>query len=211
MADLSLDRIRYVTTHFHPLQGLRWKVPLGLYLINCQWNGYLSIYDVYSSWFVYHKWVMSLVYWPLRLSPFILAIASPLYYRWRFGLVYRKAKVARYLPFLIGTLVVALGALDFFNEFLFTRLVYLSVGGAFLGTWLRRGRPRLQEHYAVLGALLLGASVLDRSGYGNNIDRIVGTALILAGLLDHWQLLRTLKRPTDEPQTVAPAPMEKLR
>jgi len=204
MADQNLDRIRYVTSHFHHLQGLRWKVPLCLYLIDCQWDGSLSIWGVYSNWFVYP------VYWALRLSPFILAIASPLYYRRRFGLVYRKAKAARYLPFLIGILVVAFTALDFFSDFLFVRLVYLSVGGTFVGTWWRRGRPRLQEHYAVLGVLLLGASMLDRS-WDFNIFRIVGTALILAGLLDHWQLLRTLKRPTDEPQTIAPAPMEKLQ
>ncbi|HXO21512.1 MAG TPA: hypothetical protein VOA87_16490 [Thermoanaerobaculia bacterium] len=208
MTDQNLDRIRYVTSHFHHLQGLRWKVPLGLYLIQCPWDGSLSIWGV-SIWD--SKWFGSFVYWAFCLSPVILAIASPLYYRRRFGLVYRKAKAARYLRFLIGTLVVALTALDFFNEFLFVRLVYLSVGGAFLGTWLRRGRPRLQEHYAVLGALLLGASMLDRDRYGMNFFWIVGTALILAGLLDHWQLLRTLKRPIDEPQTIAPAPMEKLR
>jgi hypothetical protein len=89
-------------------------------------------------------------------------------------------------------------------------------GSFFLGMWLWRERRRSQRHHLALGALLLGLSVLgtclgyvvweDRELAVRIIDFILpalvhpwvalllcGASMILAGLVDHWQLVRVFK------------------
>lgn len=95
--------------------------------------------------------------------------------------------------------------------------MYVLSGSLFLGIWLWRERRGSQSHHLVLAVLLLGLSALGtslgflagRSGeIAPNIDRFLpalvypgmalllcGSSMVLAGLVDHWQLVRALGRP----------------
>jgi hypothetical protein len=100
--------------------------------------------------------------------------------------------------------------------------VYVLFGALLLGVWLRRERRLSQIYYLVLGALLLGLAALGASlGFvlpvleSLGVARIgalflpavahfwmalilCGAALILAGLLDHRQLVQVLGKPAME-------------
>lgn len=98
--------------------------------------------------------------------------------------------------------------------------MYALLGSCFFGIWLGRGRRLSQSYYLAFGILLLGLSVLGASlGYfyrsGGEMARIFnfllpalthlwvpvllcGGAMIVAGLLDHWQLLWVLGPATEE-------------
>jgi hypothetical protein len=92
-----------------------------------------------------------------------------------------------------------------------TVTMYFLFGALFLGTWLWRGRCLSQGHYLILGFLLLGLATL---GWDPGIARffppalgrvqiawiVCGASLALAGLLDHWQLVRVLGQPIEENQ-----------
>ena len=102
----------------------------------------------------------------------------------------------------------------------FAQAMYALYGSIFLGVWLWRGRRWSQSHHLMLAALLLGFSILGTSlAYiarpdgmiDQNIDRILpalvypgmalllcGSSMILAGLLDHWQIVRALGPVTEE-------------
>lgn len=98
------------------------------------------------------------------------------------------------------------------------QLLYALCGALFLATWCWRGRLRSQAYYLVLGVLLLGLSAAgtclgyfvweDREGMVRIINLLLpalvhlwvalllcGASMILAGLLDHRQLVRVLGRP----------------
>jgi hypothetical protein len=93
--------------------------------------------------------------------------------------------------------------------------MYVLYGSLFLGVWLWRGRRESQSYHLVLGLLLLALSALGTSlGYlarpgGGGMPRIIdlslpalvgpgmavllcGSLMVVAGLLDHWQLVRAL-------------------
>ena len=98
----------------------------------------------------------------------------------------------------------------------FAQTAYVFYGSCFLGLWLWRGRRRSESHNLALALLLLGFAVAGTSlGYlaraDGEIDRsldlllpalvypgtallLCGSAMVLAGLLDHWQLVQTLGR-----------------
>lgn len=92
------------------------------------------------------------------------------------------------------------------------------LGAALLSDWFLKGRPRSQSYYLVLGAPLLGLGMLGSclglvlpALWDLGITRIIpnvvllalahfwmaqllcGAAMVIAGLLDHWQLVRVLK------------------
>jgi hypothetical protein len=97
---------------------------------------------------------------------------------------------------------------------LLAQTMYVLVGSLFLGVLFWREGHRSQSHYLVLGALLLGLSVLGTSlgflaGKGGEVARSIdlllpalvypgvalltcGASMVLVGLLDHWQLVRAL-------------------
>ncbi|HSG38359.1 MAG TPA: hypothetical protein VLE27_01880, partial [Thermoanaerobaculia bacterium] len=99
---------------------------------------------------------------------------------------------------------------------MFAQTLYTLFGAFFLGMWLWRERRPSQSYYLVFGILLLGLSALGASlgffyGKPGEMARIIspfepftvqlwlalllcGSSMILAGLLDHWQLARTLGR-----------------
>lgn len=94
-------------------------------------------------------------------------------------------------------------------------------GSLFLGMWLWRERRRSQRHYLELGILFLGLSAFgtclgyfvweDREAAVRIINFILpvlvhpwvalllcGASMILAGLIDHWQLVRVFKPTVEE-------------
>lgn len=97
---------------------------------------------------------------------------------------------------------------------LYGQALYALFGSFFLGMWLWRERRPSQSYYLVFGILLLGLAILGASlGFfylsPGRLAPIVaffepavvhlwlalllcGSSMILAGLLDHWQLARTL-------------------
>ena len=100
------------------------------------------------------------------------------------------------------------------------QLMYALLGACFLGVWLWRERRWSQSYYLALGALLLGLSAFGASlgsflGTDGRTAPIVdlflpavshlwialllcGAAMILAGLLDHRQLVRVLGAPQQQ-------------
>lgn len=97
---------------------------------------------------------------------------------------------------------------------IFAQTMLALHGSLFLGFWLWRERRRSQSHHLVLALLLLGLAALGTSlgfiarGDGRidqTIDHLLpalvypgtalllcGSSMILAGLFDHWQLVRAL-------------------
>jgi hypothetical protein len=92
--------------------------------------------------------------------------------------------------------------------------LYVLCGAFFLGHWLWRGRRGSQGHHLALSLLLLGLAAFGTSlgffarqdgGIPRALDLFLpalvypgvalilcGSSMVLAGLLDHWQLVRTL-------------------
>ncbi|HTG31548.1 MAG TPA: hypothetical protein VLB76_01355 [Thermoanaerobaculia bacterium] len=97
------------------------------------------------------------------------------------------------------------------------QLLYALYGSFFLGIWFWRERRPSQSYYLVFGVLLLGCSALSSSvGFilpwsPRVVDAfflpiaqfwlallLCGSAMILAGLIDHWQLVRVFKPAVEE-------------
>lgn len=94
------------------------------------------------------------------------------------------------------------------------QMLYVFSSFAFLGVWFWRGRRNSQSHHLVLGFVLLELSMLGTSigffagregAIARSIDLLLpalvypgvalllcGSAMVLVGLLDHWQLVRAL-------------------
>jgi hypothetical protein len=113
---------------------------------------------------------------------------------------------------------------EFKLESLSELMVYFLGGSLFLGIWLWRERRLSQCHYLALGILLLGLAILGASlgfvlqalfdlGIGGiarlfvpalgsvaTAEILCGISLILAGLLDHRQLVRAFGAPAVEGQ-----------
>jgi hypothetical protein len=101
--------------------------------------------------------------------------------------------------------------------------LYALFGVLFLGVWLLRGCRLSQSYYLALGALLLGLAALGAclglvlpalwSLGGSWIANfallalahlwlaliLCGASMLLTGLLDHWQIVRVLRPPVEEP------------
>jgi hypothetical protein len=102
------------------------------------------------------------------------------------------------------------------------QMMYLFYGSVFLALWLWRGRRLSQSYHLVLGVLLLGLSAAGAfmgfplsGAWGPRMAGIAagflpalaqfwvavvvcGAAMILAGLMDHWQIVRVLGNPAME-------------
>lgn len=86
MQSQDLDRIRFVTRHFHDLQGLRYWVPLGLITLSVGGTAY----------FDNRPWVLLRA--SLFLGALLLALGARRYYRKAFGEVERQTVTAAPCP-----------------------------------------------------------------------------------------------------------------
>jgi hypothetical protein len=208
----DLDRIRFVSRHFRALQGLRLRVPFGLFLVaRTLWPDHqLSVRQV-------------LLVLALPAAAGILAWRAKSYYDDHLGHV-EPPRVNPLGP--RAQLAVAVGALLLWTSFLilifalpsaFDRhsagsaaaaphnataavLELLAWSGIFFGTWIVRGRSFLQSHYLFLGVLFLALALPEHaSGLAflgalsvRPAGIVEGAALALGGLLDHWLLVHTM-------------------
>jgi hypothetical protein len=99
------------------------------------------------------------------------------------------------------------------------QMAYAAFGSIFLGFWFWRERRRSESHHLTLAVLLLGLAVLGASlGFlAQDAERapivdfllpaliypgmallLCGAAMILAGLIDHWQLVQVFKPAVEE-------------
>lgn len=222
------DRIRFVTRHFADLQvGLRFWVPMGLVYLGTG----LGTYADSSGGLVTHSHPVFLrqLGMVLVVGGFLAMLFSGRYLRRRFGKVERAPESFGGRKLLLAFLAVFAFVLLTFTD-LFgnshgvlaspVRLQYLSCGLILLSSWISMEHRLVQGYHLVLGALLLGlaapgelpfqilpASLLLHPG----TDRILsGSAMIVAGLLDHWQLVRTLQ-PLPEPDEEAEASALEVR
>jgi hypothetical protein len=99
------------------------------------------------------------------------------------------------------------------------QMTYALFGSIFLGFWFWRERRRSESHHLTLAVLLLGLAVLGASlgFFAQDAERapivdfllpaliypgvallLCGAAMILAGLIDHWQLVRVFQPAVEE-------------
>lgn len=232
----DFDRIRFVTRHFHDLQGLRALVPIGLITLSAG-----AVTGATSP-------ALLLVQALSFLAAVLLIAGAGRYYRNAFGEVEAppaRPAAAPYAlsifspagptPWLAGSpqaipdrqrlptiLMVTLAALLVF-QFLFwppwiklnsvvifdglesfvpmslstfkvfsTSLIDVLCGSFFLCLWLQRQRRLSQSYHLALGALLLGLAALPGASPLWVTLLLCGSFLVVAGLLDHRQLVRAL-------------------
>lgn len=94
----------------------------------------------------------------------------------------------------------------------FAQTMYVLYGSIFLGIWIWRERRRSQGHHLALAAGLLGLAMLSVTlgfwritpildlllpalVYPGIALLLCGSSMVLAGLLDHWQLVRAMGLP----------------
>lgn len=183
----DLDRIRFITRHFHELKGLKEKVPFGLLLLGTGIGQSLSLKPGLL--------LLGAVLWLER--------RADLYYSCRFGRVERQPKrstlgiVTRVLALLILVfLLLPIGARVFGDG----GVLCLFVGSLLSVGWFRSGCQPSRAHDIALGALLLDLAVhgihfgISTPATPSIVNYLAcGTSLILAGLLDHRLLVRSLK------------------
>jgi hypothetical protein len=246
----DLDRIRFVTRHFHELRGLLQLVPIGIFFLGGE-----AVYFVHSPAL---SWLLLFLHIAVPIGVFLL---SSSYYKRTFGQVERLPKDLPLQPvplsiyssagstlrlarqpvspgWLRGTLLAALTLVLFstlrainptvivtwgnvteprWMPFL-VQAMYFLFGMGYLGIWLHRERRLSQAYYLVFAVLMLGLAALGSfeglvvrtffdgemgravttflvpALHDNHVNQILfGAAMVLAGLLDHLQLLRVAK------------------
>jgi hypothetical protein len=237
----DLDRIRFVTRHFHHLQGLRLWMPAGMVSLGAAGLA-SSVHPALSA--------AGIV---LILGAFVLMLGARRYYRREFGEVEQQpVRVAVQvsslsifspagLPQLTGSrheisveerltivMAVAVGAMVVFQllfwppwiklgaQVIFepsgifvqepewsaqafpSPLLTMLLGAFFFAVWLARERRLSQGYHPALGLVLLGLAALPVTAHLWAALLFSGVALVLAGALDHRQLVRALGRPAQE-------------
>jgi hypothetical protein len=184
----DLDLIRFVTRNFRRLQGLQ-MVSAGLLVL---------------AFGVWEATAAPLFLWPALIVGVLLWRRAHRYYLARFGEVEPQPRRNRdaILAFVLFLLMIASDALGKRGLYPQDLLVYAFLGLLFL--WLllsfSGGARRYEVHYLVFGVLFLGLALPARplaallpGLYRPGFDSILGgLAFILAGLLDHQLLVRSL-------------------
>jgi len=230
METRDLDRIRFVTRHFHSLQGLRHLVPLGLITLSAvAWltRGPLLLLgavalpgavllmlgarryyrnfglaeprqaahpaaepvcvSIYRStgpapWLESSPSPIS----TLQRTLLLIALAPALY------LLFQNIIAPPWVTFPSGTTVPRPIEWHAFGTFP-SLLLYALHGSLLLSIWWLQERRLSQSHHLGLGVLLLGFSALSLPPWAAPL--LCGSAMILAGLLDHGRLVRALRQP----------------
>jgi hypothetical protein len=195
----DLDRIRFVTRHFEDLQGLYW-MGQGLLFFSIGLNSLAKSAGVGLS-------ILSML---LLVPAMYLTFRKRSYYRTRFGEIESKVRMKDSQLVLWGVaalaLVVVLAVASGRSGLVVLMDFPLNMMGAlFLGIWCYRGLRLSQAYYLALGLMILSAPfILPPWANPGMVYVLVGASLMLAGLLDHWQLVQALggnARADFEPET----------
>ena len=192
----DLERVRFVTRNFGRLQGLRGKIPLGLALLLC------GVGEILPYPFGYK---LALALLP---GPFLIQFLAKRYYLRRFGQVegpdvksrigrkMRLAAAAALLGWIFGHMFAHVSPLRD------PRTFYVGCGAALIWLWTEMGRGPSLLYYPILASLALAVGAPSRT-FGYLLPPMgrlgpccifVGFTLLLAGLLDHRQLVRAVAR-----------------
>jgi hypothetical protein len=157
------------------------------------------------------------------LGALYLYLRANAYYSRRFGYVETmgatersRSRISAYLldgPPLRSIAVGSLGLMLLFVPFGIAAAIFHSIwctlwGSRLLASWAHKRCPASQAYYPVLVLLLLvfarwsGGPINDRSLFDTANDIACGIMLVVVGLLDHWQLVRSMK-PLDEAELSA--------
>lgn len=186
MQTQDLERIRFVTRYYRDLRGLH-LVSSGLLFLS------IGLARTRSGT------VMLLLNLALCAGSIGLNFFAKSYYRRTFGEVERRrwSRTQVNLAVILGAVVV-LGSFLVQRKVSEGRFYYALFGAMFLGAWIWRQCRLSQSYYLGLGVLLLALAVPGPSAVflpalaATGALIVCGTVLILAGLLDHRQLVRTL-------------------
>jgi hypothetical protein len=227
----DLERIRFVTRHFHELQGLRRLMPVGLLLLSVAGlssftSGPLMLLRVASFAGAcllllgagrYYRNTFGEVESPeaepvAELSSLLLTAGGPaqrpqpvipivprvLLVAGLTCAVFILFQLLFWPPWVtIGSEVVRWSGDPAMTRVMLIQMLYGLCGLFFLGTWWLREKLPSQGYYVGIGLLLSGLSSLSPWFAPAAIHLgiallLCGSAMVLAGLLDHWQLVRVL-------------------
>ncbi len=186
----DLDRIDFFTRHFQDLKGLQILVPMGMMCVLQGTTPLLHRLPVILGSMCIAGWFAVAM---------LLMFGSKRFYRRLLGEVQvrRETTVGEWLPVLVVAAIAAAYLLATHSLSL-VRGLNLTYGSVLLGYWLGREMRVSQLYHLLLGSLLLGIAVL-APGDSPLVRQpetytLCGISWILAGLLDHRQLMRTLGR-----------------
>ncbi len=214
----DLDRIAFVTRHFRELQGLRKQVPVGMLLLNQGLTPVMQLTPL--SLRLLSLEIIPVCLIALFAGSMALMRWAPRHYRNLFGEAEvrgRAAPSSYWLVYVLACLVllvlIAKGSLSAW------RVLCVLFGAFHLAAWCRREHRPSQSHCLLLGGILMAFVLLVPIGFsgsgqklarsmaditGPTLARVldpaeqalfscgVGLSRILAGLLDHRQLVDTL-------------------
>jgi hypothetical protein len=206
VAAMDQNTIRFVTANYHQLQGLR-LVPLGLFLALWGLLDLLGFFD--PAGFVSGGRARVLTHIGIAFwVGLLLALAAPVYYRYRYGSVDPLDRGSRnrwITAAVIGFFVLLRIDRDLqWPVALHLLLVSLSL---FITVW-RDGRIR--RHYLAPALVWLAVSFLPAFGASPTTLRMTlfglgGLTLIGCGIGDHLLLTRTLAKPRTTDDAPIPA------
>lgn len=200
------NRVRFVTRHYHQLQGLR-LVPLGLFLMVWAALDGLGYFDPARFPPGARVLVLTRVGFAFWLG-LLLALAAPAYYRYRYGSVDPLDRGSRnrwITAAVIGFFVLA--RVDRNLQWPVSLQLLLVSASLFITVW-HDGRVRV--HYLAPALVWLAASFwppLNASPAARQIMLfgLGGLTLIVCGIGDHLLLVRTLAAPRTTDDAAHPA------
>lgn len=180
----DLDRVGFVTRHFKDLKGLQWLVPVGMMYTM---QALLPLFDGLPA-------ALGFAFIAVNAAgATLLMFAAKRYYRRLLGEVEVRDKTAfvAFLPALaLAADLYAGGSLSLL------RAECVIYGSCLLGYWCAREYRWSQGYHLVLGGLLLAVALFGLHGsvaaQREVVYGLAGASWILAGLLDHRQLVRAL-------------------
>jgi hypothetical protein len=191
--DTDIARLRYVTSRYPQLQGLR-LIPLSIvFLASAAWRAGLLPLPGDSRPLVPQLWFMAAL-----VAAVVVSFALRLWYTRRIGSVGQYGSRSAALP-LLATAVAAGAALwlqialhwQVSLPALTVALALLAVGAAHYG---------FRRHY-IAAAMVLFAFVLfplgawDSGALSAALDGAIGLSMLIAALGDHLLVVRTLRPP----------------
>jgi hypothetical protein len=193
---MEQNKIRFVTANYHQLQGLR-LVPLGLLLALWASLDWLGFFDPARFPPADRATVLTRIGFACWLG-LLLALAAPVYYRYRYGSVEpfdRRSRNRWITAAVIGFFVLA--RIDRVLQWPVSLQLLLVSMALFITVW-HDGRVRI--HYLAPAFVWLAVSFLPMWDVSPALLRTMvfglgGLTLLGCGIGDHLLLTRTLARP----------------